>query len=279
MLHLARTLRDRGLRLLSYPDALRQRANAQLAALRKQQIVDRLLTMPLESVRGFTRAHLRLTALEQAGVRTVADVVATPASRLRRVPGVGPQTAAEVVAAAGMLATALIRDTTVRLDPYRRDSAQTALLATLSRLRRALELTARLRPRIEALNAEIDELLAMAGRAGHPVRMLFSGRRARDSALVAAGHLRRFLFSPTTARFVGELRQRLQELETWQPGASWLWRDYQTRPASYHALLPGLDEGDSPAPQRLAPVSSARQQADRSLDSQCLRLPLPGSAS
>ena len=119
-------------------------------------------------------------------------------------------------------------------------SAQADLLATLSMLRRAVDAAAGLRPRIDALTDEIDELVAMAGPAARPLRMLLSARSSRDSAQVAATHLRRFMLSLDTLRLAGEIRRRGAELDAWQPDAQSLWRDYAAHSASYHALLVGL---------------------------------------
>ncbi|MGH3794676.1 MAG: hypothetical protein ACRDSP_07275 [Pseudonocardiaceae bacterium] len=132
--------------------------------------------------------------------------------------------------------------TTAQLDPDRRDGAQTELLATLSALRRATDTVAVLGSRVEEVNGEIDELLAMAGPAASPVRMLLSRRCARDTAQVAAGHLRRFMLSLSTVRFAVELRHRAADLDAWQPDARWLWQDYKAHTTSYRALLAGLAE-------------------------------------
>ncbi len=127
-------------------------------------------------------------------------------------------------------------------------SAQIDLLTTLSMLRRAVDAATGLRPRIDALIDEIGELVAMAGPAARPLRMLLSTRSSRDSAQVAATHLRRFMLSLDTLRLAGEIRRRCAELDAWQPDAQSLWRDYAAHSASYHALLVGLTPRASAEP-------------------------------
>ncbi|MGH4025731.1 MAG: hypothetical protein ACRDRV_14240 [Pseudonocardiaceae bacterium] len=128
-------------------------------------------------------------------------------------------------------------------DPARRDPAHTDLLATLWMLRRALDITAGLRPRIDMLIDEIEELVPLAGRAASPVRMFFSRRHSRDAAQVAAGHLRRFMLSLSTLRLADEIRRRRLQFDLWQPDAPFLWADYAAHPASYEALLAEFTRG------------------------------------
>lgn len=132
------------------------------------------------------------------------------------------------------------RGGTAWLNPYRRDPAQTELLGTLSTLRHATDVAGRLRPRIEALIAEIDDLVATSHRAAHPLRMLLSRRSSRDTAQVAAVHLRRFLLALSTLRLAGEIRRSCTELDTWQPDPQSLWQHYRLHAASYDLLLTEL---------------------------------------
>lgn len=240
LLALARALRERGLDLLARPDRLQKQAESQLAELRKQQIRERLAATPIEDIDADADRRWPLDPLERASLTTVADVLGTSQSQLARVPGVGAQAASQLIAAAGRLALTVSRDTTVELDPVRRGRAQTALLATLARLRRALDATVGLRHKIETLNAEIDELLVAAARAECRIRIRCCRRHTRDAAQVAAIHLRRFMFSRSTVSLAVELRQRCAELDVWQPDPEWLWRDYEADTASFQALLCGL---------------------------------------
>lgn len=137
-------------------------------------------------------------------------------------------------------ATAPERRGTAWLNPYRREPAETELLGTLATLRRATDIAVRLHPRIEALIAEINELIAASSRATHPLRMLLCRRSSRDAAQVAATHLQRFLLSLSTLRLAGEIRRSCTELDTWQPDPQSLWQDYRLHPDGYDVLLAEL---------------------------------------
>lgn len=131
-------------------------------------------------------------------------------------------------------------DDPARLGPHRRDPAHTELLATLTRLRRAVDITAGLRPRMDTLVGEIEELITLAGRAANPVRMFLAPRYCRDTAQVAAAHLRRLMLSLSTLRLADEMRRRCTELDFWQPDALFLWDDYERHTAGYQILLADL---------------------------------------
>lgn len=239
LLALARALRERGTELLARPDRLQKRAEAQLTDLLDHQIRLRLAATPLTQIGAAVHGGLQ-GPLEQARLSTVAEVLGTSHADLTRVTGLGTQHTARLIAAAGRLAITISREVTVRLDPAHRDPMQTALLASLVALRRALDATLDLRPKIEALNAEIDDLLIAAGPAESGLRMWLSARHRRDAAQVAALHLRRFMFSRSTVSLAVELRQRCAELDGWLPNTDWLWRDYEADSASYQVLLDGL---------------------------------------
>ncbi len=63
---------------------------------------------------------VRLGTLEQAGFRTIADVLEAPPHRLLAVPGIGPRTAEQVTAAARRVAAQVADETKLRIDPDRR---------------------------------------------------------------------------------------------------------------------------------------------------------------
>lgn len=240
LLALARALRDRGAGLLARPDLLQRQAERQLTDLLKQQIRARLGATPVDCIGAVVGSRDLRDPLERASLCTVADLLDTPHTELARVTGLGSREASQLIAAAGRLAIALTRDVAVRLDPAERDDAQAELLTTLAALRRALDATVGLRARVEELNAEIEELIAAAGRADNGFRMRLCRRYHRDSAQVAAVHLRRFMFSRSTVSLAVELRQRCAEMDAWAPDPEWLWRDFEADPASYQVLLDGL---------------------------------------
>ncbi|MGH3979486.1 MAG: SNF2-related protein, partial [Pseudonocardiaceae bacterium] len=225
-----------------------------------------------------TRGRLRLNPLEQAGYRTVADVLTASQARLEQVPGVGPQTASQVIAAARQLAVAAAHNTTVRLDPDQPGEAETGLLALLSAVMRAEEIAAALRARVERTDVEVRRLLPEARPAASRLRMAFARKRTRGAALDAVRQVQQFLTHPDVAGFATEIQQRTAELDTWRPEPRQLWRDYQSRAAAYHALLSGLGdrERDVDAHHGFVPKDLARQVTDHALDGRYLRVSLRG---
>ena len=97
----------------------------------------RLDELPLDRIKDMTQGRLRLTAIEQAGYRTVGAVLRLGEYGLQSLHGVGPQTALQVVAAARALQASLEQQTRVRIDPDARTAAQTRLLAELYDYERA----------------------------------------------------------------------------------------------------------------------------------------------
>jgi hypothetical protein len=109
------------------PGLRRQEARRSYEFLRGEAARDELAKMPLDRIKDVTRGRLMLGALEKAGFRTVGSVLTAGPSALDTVPGVGPQTAAQVVAAARQIEAALAGTVTVRIDPDNRTIACGAL--------------------------------------------------------------------------------------------------------------------------------------------------------
>ncbi len=92
-----------------------------LAPLRAEAAREQLGSVPLARLKDVTDGRLRLGPLEDAGFASVADVLEATPYRLQLLPGIGPQTAQQLHAAAGSLAEAAERSATVRIDVERRD--------------------------------------------------------------------------------------------------------------------------------------------------------------
>ncbi|MBY8850078.1 helix-hairpin-helix domain-containing protein, partial [Saccharothrix sp. MB29] len=90
--------------LLSAPEALRERARHQIGDLADRQARATLESRPITDLRGLVGKGARLGALADAGYQTVAHVVGAIPYQLQTVPGIGPQTAQQVWAAANRLA-------------------------------------------------------------------------------------------------------------------------------------------------------------------------------
>ena len=113
------------------PQMRRQSARQAYESLRSDVVRREMTSIPLDRIKEITQGRLRLAAIEQAGFRTVGEVAKAGPHRLQAIPGVGPQTASQVVAAARQLQGAMERETRVRFDPDARTPLQARLLAEL----------------------------------------------------------------------------------------------------------------------------------------------------
>ncbi|MEV7714772.1 ATP-dependent helicase, partial [Streptomyces sp. NPDC088270] len=93
-----------------------------------------LAAIPASRLKDVTEGRLRLGAVEQAGFTTVGQVHEANRYELRQIPGVGAQTADQVLAAAGQIAHAVRETVAVRIDVDAPDEATTALLIAVHRL-------------------------------------------------------------------------------------------------------------------------------------------------
>jgi hypothetical protein len=208
-----RDFAERASALLSAPQVLRDSARHQIEILNGDQVAARLRDTPLEALKQVAGRGVRYGALEQAGYRTVADVLNAPDYRLQQVPGVGQTTVQEVRRAARSVAVQVHRDVRFRFAPDRRDPTQTQLLATLAAVRSADAAVTTLHGPIQAFRQQVGPLVAEAERAGSRWSMWFSRRSKKDSALDALAQLDAILadprvraLHPSTARRTGTRR-------------------------------------------------------------------------
>lgn len=168
-----RDLATRATGLLAAPAILRDSARHQIEILNEAEVGVRLREKPVTVLREVVSGGVRLGVLEQAGFRSVADVLQAPDHQLEQVPGVGPRTVQEVRRAAKEVAEQVQRDVRFRFDPDRRNAAQTRLLATLAAVRAADEAAAELRKPVHEFVKHTPLLVAEAERAGSWIGMSF----------------------------------------------------------------------------------------------------------
>ena len=179
--------------------------------------------MPLDRIKEITQGRLRLGAIEQAGFRTVGEVAKAGPHRLQAIPGVGPQTASQVVAAARQLQAAMERETRVRFDPDARTPLQARLLAELHAFEIAESLVPPQGPDLRPLAAELDTFLDAAARTSSRLRMFFTGPGKKQDARDALGRLAALMLSQCGHLGTAAPARRATAAK---PDASWLWNDY-----------------------------------------------------
>jgi superfamily II DNA or RNA helicase len=257
------------------PDRLRALAVAKYEAVRDSLVADQVRAMPVEKLRD-AAAGLRLGKLRAAGFLTVADVAGSSFARLDGVPGVGPQSARQVLEAAQAIVESLTRDTSVRLDPDRPGRAQTELLQVMSKLRRATQLVAPLHEPITDVLARVDADVRAASRATSGVRMFFSFKKNKEAALSSLARLEALLGS----RDVAALRAVGVQLHVPDLDQRALWRDYELDAAAYNTVLADLAGAEAVADRSAAkgfvPSNIEREVDSVTLDTSRLKVSLRG---
>lgn len=184
--------------------------------------VRRLLAgMPVDRLREATAERLRVTALTDAGITTVEQVIER-GSRLDDVPGVGPVTAQRLRGAAQTLRALAHDDAPVRLDPQDRTPEAARLLVLLHTwevLRQAAKAT--------DVVALAQQLLPLAERID---------ARTTHLAVLGASPATDLLevLTPVCEQ-AAALREALDRVGRADP-----WEDFTARPALYFALLSKL---------------------------------------
>jgi hypothetical protein len=140
----------------------REQARNAYELFRTDVIRKQLDELPLDKIKEVTQGRLRLTAIERAGYGSIGAVLRAGPAVLQSVPGVGPQTAAQVIAAARNFQVTLERQTRVRFDPDARTPAQARLLARLYAYEQVKANIPPQAPDYASLAADLDALAAEA---------------------------------------------------------------------------------------------------------------------
>ncbi|MDP8926998.1 MAG: helix-hairpin-helix domain-containing protein, partial [Actinomycetota bacterium] len=264
----ARTLQTAARGALTAPETRRKDARRAFDAVRDYLVKAQIAAIPIGRLRETTEGRLRLGAIEAAGYRTVAAAAAAVRHRLEQLPGVGPQTAAQVIAAARQLEAAIEESVRIRFDPDRRPSLHTQLLAALYAYEVAEQSVSPLRPQLEELAPTLDRAVNEANLASSRLKLLFSGRRRRSAALGALMELKTLLGSPAVAAVRPALTVALATLEHPVPDAASLWQDYEARAVTYNGLLIEVGElsPDLDAVQGFVPSEIAERVHAQPLD-------------
>ncbi|WP_460062114.1 DEAD/DEAH box helicase [Streptomyces sp. YKOK-I1] len=224
-------------RALHRENEFRTAVDAAGNAVRQAEVRKLVSDIPVERLKDATSGQLRITALLDAGIRNVQQVL-DQRSRIRSLPGVGETTGNRMVGAAQTIWQTTLDEMPVRIDIKNRSRATTELLTTM----RAWDAARSIR------GATADLAAADA------VRPLLQSLDPRTSHVVLVPQ----------ARTVAELRAALAAVarrgavldgEAGVAGGD-PWEDFSARPADYYAMLAELgfladnaekSQGDLPA--------------------------------
>ncbi|MFI1092003.1 DEAD/DEAH box helicase [Streptomyces sp. NPDC020917] len=249
-----------------------------LRAIREELAARELAAIPVARLKDVTEGRLRLGAVESAGYATVGDVLKAGRHELRHIPGVGPQTADQALAAAGQIAGAVEETVAVRIEFADRAPRTTALVVALHRLVEAGPQARRAVGVAEALDRELAPLLAQAGPAAGRFRLWLLRRAAREQALSAADRLREVCARAKRDGVPELLAQASVDLLRAPAGEIEAWVDFEVRSAEYYSLLAELSGRgpDRAAAEGYLPSEVAERVREQPLDDSHLRVSLRG---
>jgi SNF2-related domain/Protein of unknown function (DUF2510) len=274
----ARALRTGISEALVAPAVRLRAARHAYEAVRDDVVRQQLAALPLARLRETTQGRLRLGPIEAAGYRTVGSAASAGAMKLQQIPGVGPQTASQVIAAARQLNIAMTQSVRLRFDPDTRLPLQTKLLAELHMYAVAREAILPIHGDLSELAADLDAVVTKAGRAVSRLRMFFSGRRKREEARSALGQLEALMRSSHKIRLEGRLQDAFAALGQQKPDILGLWQDYEKHAVAYNGLLIEVGElaPDVDAGQGFIPAEIAQRVHHYPLDLSLMRVSLRG---
>jgi len=197
----------------------------------------RLLAIPIDRLKDVTGARLPVTRLEEAGYRTVADLVDATPEVLRQVPGIGATGAERTVDAARRIAEAAAQNTGVTADMDLRGPDATALLASLYRARVADRVLERVREPAARIGGALASLADTARPLGGRVRRLFLRQARREHAVQAVTELDALFSDPKTARELERIDAANQRLLAKPPRPATARNDFEKHSADYFSTL------------------------------------------
>jgi len=274
----ARTLRTGISAAVAAPPARLRTARAAYDAARDDVVRRQLDELPLERLKQTTQGRLRLGVIESAGYRTVGQAAAAGVHGLQQIPGVGPQTATQIIAAARQLYSAMMQSVRLRLDPDTRPPVQAKLLAELHAYGVARQAVSPYTDELGHLATQLDGVLTEASRAASRLKMFFSGRRKREDARSALTQLEALMRSVRQGDLYTRLQTMLAALAATTPDVASLWRDYEERAVFYNGLLIEVGElaPDVEAGQGFISADIARRVNGHPLDLSLMRASLRG---
>jgi SNF2 family DNA or RNA helicase len=224
-----------------------------------------------------TAKGLRLDAVERAGYRTVADILATNQTALVRRPGIGEATARQVIAAARQVLAASEATARVDFDVAARPPEQTRLLVHLRRYELAQRAVDRARPMVEWFRSSTVGRRKVAAPAARPwVARLFVGKARKERADQAVDELEHVLAEPRVREFRGWLDEATDEIER-PRSTDEIWADYEANAAQLLGVLGEVTgTGERAGGRGHLPAEIVERVQDVDLDRSLLKVGLRG---
>ncbi len=194
-------------------------------------------TIPVTRIRETTKGGLRIGALERAGYTSVLAVLDADELRLQAIPGVGPTTAYQAVAAARQIAEAVGNSLQFRVDLDPTNPRCTALVSALYRWDAFITRAERMRQASSVVSTELHAALHEAAVTGSATRMMFRGAKRKAVARAALARVAELVAWADSEGFAAELRDT-HALTLEHPGAADAgWKDFERRSIEYYGRL------------------------------------------
>ncbi|WP_251150849.1 DEAD/DEAH box helicase [Cellulosimicrobium sp. Marseille-Q4280] len=264
-------------RFLGAPSVAREHVRAAFGDSREEKVLAHLDGVDVAALRDVTRERLRLGTLTDAGVATVGEVARLGRRGLERVPGIGPQTATHLLAAAEQVARAVRESLRFRIDLTPTDPVATALVQALHSLDQAEAALARYGDQARRALAEHERVHDDARVAASRTRRFFAWGERRRRTFAAVATLSA-LGDEARATGLAEDARRVVALLA-EPGRPYdVWEDFRRRSAAYYALLDGVAPTgrDLAATEGHLPAELVERVQTQALDETLLRASLRG---
>ena len=235
-------LREDIITVLGIPNACLNDAQRAYQANRKIAIRLQLAATPLRELKQFAEGHIRYEAIESAGIKTVSDLIATRASQLQSVRGVGYISSERIYTAAKHYQYHLREEFRVRFNVSNQTSEQAQLFNALRSLNEARRSVRPIKPRLEAAKLRIDNDYDAARFAASRFRRRFAKQQRIERSKAALDQMIEFLNEPETAVLESEIADIKQRLITRQNKREATWNEYAKQAATYNGLLAEIEE-------------------------------------
>ena len=240
-------------------------------------VLGRLRAIPIERLRDVTGARLPVTKLEEAGYKSIADLLEATPEQLQQVPGIGAKGAERTVDAARRISDAALSNTHVTADMDLRVNDAAALLAALYRVQTADRVLVKVREPAKRIGGALSTLATAAKPLSSRMRRALTGRTRREQAQDAVDQLAGLLADPQTNQDLDRIRAANEKLRGVKPPRrSTVRTDFEKRSANYFSTLSRIAGArvNGEAARGFLPTSLADRIAMQTLDETHLRVSL-----
>nr|WP_194909420.1 SNF2-related protein [Catenulispora rubra] len=240
-------------------------------------VLGRLRAIPIERLRDVTGARLPVTKLEEAGYKSIADLLEATPEQLQQVQGIGTKGAERTVDAARRIADAAMSNTHVTADMDLRVNDAAALLAALYRVQTADRVLVKVREPAKRIGGALSTLATAAKPLSSRMRRALTGRTRREQAQDAVDRLAGLLADPQTNQDLDRIRAANEKLRGVKPPRrSTVRTDFEKRSADYFSTLSRIAgaRANGEAARGFLPTSLADRIAMQKLDETHLRVSL-----